>query len=350
MLCLLDLSAAFDTVDHAIMLSRLEKMCGISGRALRWLRAYLGGRTQCVKYGGKCSTPATLLYGVPQGSVLGPLLFVLYTAQLDDVARSHNCKLSSYADDNQLYVHCNAKDAVVAASSLERCVAEISGWMASNRLKLNPSKTELMWFSTPHRIANFNKVPIDISSVTINPTTTARSLGVVLDEELKLSKHVASVCRSCYYQLRQLRHIRRYLDLDSATTLVNSFITSRIDYCNSLLAAAPRYQIDELQRVQNSAARLLLKLPKCDRRLRVLVQHRLHWLRVPERITFKLCTLVYRSLHGAAPSYLAELCVPMSGNVYRRHLLSADRGLLEVPRRSLETYGPRAFRIAGPVA
>ena len=126
--------------------------------------------------------------------------------------------------------------------------------------------------------------------MTINPTTTARSPGVVLDEELKLSKHVASVCRSRYYQLRQLRHIRRYLDLDSATTLDNSFITSRIGYCNSLLAAAPRYQTDELQRVQNSAARLLLKLPKCDRRLRVLVQHRLHWLRVPERITFN-CAL-----------------------------------------------------------
>ena len=92
------------------------------------------------------------------------------------------------------------------------------------------------------------------------------------------------ISRSCYYHLRLMRHIRRYLVIYSASTLVNSFVTSRVDYCNWLLAAAPKYQIDELQRVQNSAARLLLKLPTFERRLCSMVEERLHWLRIPSAL------------------------------------------------------------------
>ena len=112
----------------------------------------------------------------------------------------------------------------------------------------------------------------------------------------------------------------------------------RIDYCNSLFAAAPVYQTDQLQRVLNSAARLLLRVPKSDWKLRTKVRDRLHWLRAPKIVSYKLCTLVYKALHNIAPRYLAELCVPIVTDAYRSHLWSADRKELKVSRHNLSTY------------
>ena len=105
---------------------------------------------------------------------------------------------------------------------------------------------------------------------------------------------------------------------------------------------------DQLQRVLNSAGRLLLWVPKSDWELRTKVRDRLQWLRAPERVSYKLCTLVYKALHNKAPSYLPELCVPILSDAYRSHLRSADRKELKFPRHNLSTYGPRSFSIAGP--
>ena len=189
----------------------------------------------------------------------------------------------------------------------ELCL-EINDWMDSNRLQLNPSKTELVWFSTRQGFNKFTRVTVEVRSATIDPVKYAKSLGVTLDEELKLSKHVSNGTSSCFYQIRQLKHIRRYLDFQSAATVVHSFVTSRFDYCNGLLAAAPAKQIEELQRVLNASARILLRLPRYDFDLRVKVRDQLHWLRIPERVTDKLCKMVYKCLHGMAPATVTR-CV-----------------------------------------
>ena len=118
----------------------------------------------------------------------------------------------------------------------------------------------------------------------------------------------------------------------------------QIDYCNSLFAAASVYQTDQLQRVLNSAAHLLLRVPKSDWELRTKVRDRLHRLRAPERVSYKLCALVYKALHNIAPSYLAELCVPIVTDAYQSRLWSADRKELKVPRHNLSTYGPPFFQ------
>ena len=179
--------------------------------------------------------------------------------------------------------------------------------------------------------------------------SAASGLGVTLDDNLKLVKHASNVCRTCFFQIRQLRNIHRYLNFEAASTLIYSFVMTRIDYCNSLFAAAPVYQTDQLQRMINSAARLLLRVSKSDWELRTIVRDRLHWLHGPERVSYKLCTLVYKALHNIAPSYLAELCVPIVTDAYRSHCRSADRKELNVPRHNLSTYGPRSFSIAGPM-
>ena len=208
--------------------------------------------------------------------------------------------------------------------------------------------TELVWFASPHGLTKFVKPPINGGQTRICPTTCAKSLRVTLDDNLKLAKHVSNVFMTCFFQIWQLRHIRRYLNFEAASTLINSFVMTRIDYYNSLFAAAPVYQTDQLQRMPISAARLLLRVPKSDWELRNKVRDRLHWLRAPERASYKLCTVVYKALRNIASSYLAELCVPIVTDAHRSHLRSADGKELKVLRHKLSTYGPRSFSIAGP--
>jgi len=136
--------------------------------------------------------------------------------------------------------------------------------------------------------------------------------------------------------------------MDSDKLIVVSLVLSRLDYCNSLLASAPRYQIDQLQRVLNAAARLVLRVDRSTTQLRPLVRDSLHWLRIPQRIDYKLCTLVYKSLQGLAPFYLSELYIPVSATEHSSHIRSAVKGDLVSPRHSLSTNCLRAFSIAGP--
>ena len=197
----------------------------------------------------------------------------------------------------------------MAASKIKSCITEINNWMASNRLKLNPSKTAVVWFASSQGLLKFENAPINIGQVMINSVMSGKSLEVILDDDLKLVKHVSNICRTCFYQIRLQQHIRRYLNFKAASTLVSSLIINHIDYCNSLLAVTPVYQTDQLQGVFNSAFCLLLRVPKFDRDLHTKVMDQLHWLRAPERVSYKLCTLVYKVLHGMASNYFAELCV-----------------------------------------
>ena len=145
LLYLLDLTAAFDTVDHDVLLQRLKQTFGFSGSLLQWIRSNLGNRSQSVYLNGNTNVASPIICGVPQGSVLGPLLFTLYTADIGDIIRSHGLQHYTYADDNQVYASCSSSDAVVLRDKLLECTDSIQKWMASNRLMLNPAKSEVIW-------------------------------------------------------------------------------------------------------------------------------------------------------------------------------------------------------------
>ena len=189
-LCLLDLSAAFDTIDHSILLERLTSWFGINNTALSWIKSYLSSRSFSVKINDIKSSYFQLFHGVPQGSVLGPLLFILYTTPLSSIISRTSVNHKLYADDTQLFLSFPATNFEHNIQLLQKTISEISSWMASNFLSLNPSKTEFLLIGLPLQLAKINNPTISISNdVRLKPVSSARNLGVIFDSNLSLSEH-----------------------------------------------------------------------------------------------------------------------------------------------------------------
>ena len=182
----------------------------------------------------------------------------------------------------------------------------------------------VMRCATHRRQHQLSSEALTFSGATIQPSSTVRNLGVILDTELSFGPYVNQLVSRCFYQLRRIKTSVRALPTDAAKAVVNSFVVSRIDYCNSLLAGAPQYQLDRLQAVMNTAARLIYGVGKFVR-IQHLISDRLHWLPVHKRVQFKLCLLAYKAVHGLAPHYLADMCRPVSSVDARRRLRSAAR-------------------------
>lgn len=351
LLGLLDMSCAFDTVDHQILLQRLHADYGFSDKVLTWITSYLSGRTQTVVVDDKRSSTECLERGVPQGSVLGPILFILYTADVLKIITKHGLEGHAYADDTQMYFHSSPDQVNNYIPKVMACIKEINEWMTSNRLRLNPDKTEFIWFASNYNLKHAS-LPMQLKLVSddIMIEDSIRDLGVYFDSMLTLNSNVSKVLRICFYELRQLRYLSRSLSNCNVKMLLHALISSRLDYCNSIYAGQPDTLLQKLQSVQNAAARLYGNL---SRRTHVTetLRDELHWLRIPQRINYKLCVLVYRCLHGTAPPYLSENIVRLQDFDDRiASNRSASLGNLLVPRTRTKSYGSRCFHVAGPNA
>lgn len=343
MLVLLDLSAAFDTVDHSLLLERMSSGMGVADTALSWFESYLSDRQQKVCIRGSVSSLHKLKYGVPQGSVLGPILFTVYTSPLGDVIRHHNINFHLYADDTQLYLCFKTKDIDINIQHMESAIKDIHNWLTSNFLKLNSDKTELLLFGSRPNLAKLNLPSIQIEGCTIVPTTSARDLGIEFDKHMTMDNRVNSICKSSYFHIRNISSIRKYLTNATTKHLVHSFVTSRIDHGNSLLYGIAQTNIRKLQLVQNTAARLITRTKKFDHITEVL--YNLHWLPVQQRINFKIMLIAFRAIHNTLPSYICELFASYKPT---RSLRSTNKLLLNVPKINTKSYGQRAICHAAP--
>ena len=296
-LVILDLSAAFDTIDQCQLLSLLNEEFGVHAKALSWLETYLEARAQRVKIDDAMSETIPLTCGVPQGSVLEPVLFTIYTMPMQRIIRKHGVVYHKYADDTQLYVTYKPNvlgDMQRAVKQLGDCISEIRVWMINRMLKLNDNKADMVIYMSQYHLNKYGRCDISIGDSTISPVECVRNLGVQIDQHLTMDKQVTAVCKACNFHLYRLSSIRRYITTDGARSVVQALITSRLDYCNSLLANLTNTQMKRLKSIQHKAARLVTRTPLREHITPVL-KH-LHWLPVECRITYKLMVLVYKSI------------------------------------------------------
>jgi hypothetical protein len=336
-LLLLDLSAAFDTVDIGKLLLILKHEYGIRHTALKWFHSFLYGRTQRVRINSSLSTDIDVIFGVPQGSVLGPVLFNIYIHSLYNIICKAGFSASGYADDSNArltFSLCFQNN--VLTQELPKLMDKITQMMNDFFLKINPDKTEIILFIPP----SLKNVP-SINGTFFGPETcirfsdTVTNLGVKLDRFLNFEPYVNATVSLCYKLIKDVASVRNLISKSQTEMLVHSIITSRLDYCNSLLYNVNNCVINKFQKVQNAAARVILKLRKFQSVRNELVN--LHWLRINERITFKLLVLTFKCMNDMAPVELSALLHNSSSINRTLHYTFMDT-----------VYGRRSFQYVAP--
>ena len=297
----LDMSAAFDTLDHITLLHRLQHTFGLSGYVISWIRSYLTDRSSFVKIDSSSSPSTTILTGVPQGSVLGPLLFVLFISPITNVInpdqsnQNNTVSFHQYADDTQLYIGTNSSTLTTQIASIESCTQRVHNWLLNNGLHLNPSKSEAIAFYNPRSkplAALAESIgTVSVAGSPIKLQTSIKNLGVYLDSKMSFDKQVSETCKACFFHIRALRHISASLTTEASKTIAVAIVGSRLDYCNSLLAGTSVSNLTRLQHVQNALARVVAQKPRFCHITPVLSD--LHWLPVRHRITFKIATVTF---------------------------------------------------------
>lgn len=251
-LIMLDLSVTFDTMDHSIIIEQQECEVGFRRTALKWFHSYLQYRTFSVNLANTSSSVASfhLKYGVPQGSILGPILFSLYMCPLGSICHHFKISYHMYADDTQLYLSLKAENEQSLKKLLD-CLNEVIIWLSNNFLQLNERKSEIVIFGPP-KVKDM--IACTIAPLGITVQDSVRNLGIIIDSSLSFEKQIKSVVKSSFYQLSLISRLKPFLTFKDLEIIIHAFITSTLDYCNSLYAGISQQQLSHSQLVQNAAA------------------------------------------------------------------------------------------------
>ena len=320
-LLLLDMSAAFDTVDHSKLLDVLHYRFGFGGTVLQWIESYLQSRCFRVNVRGELSKIIHLICGVPQGSLLGPILFLLYVEELQDLVEPYGLKIKLYADDSQLYLSLVPTDEegwIAAKEKIEDCLRRIKQWMVDHWLKCNESKTEFLLLGKGSSLEKLSFCPsLDFGGSELLPMkcsgSVGKTLGFLLDENLTLERQVNSVKRQCGLILKNLWQVNRCLDFRTKVLLVKQLVISRLDYCNILYNGLPKKLIVRLQKTLNSCVRFIYNLQGHQEDYTPYLKET-HILPIEKRIEFKACLTAYKIVWETAPEDLQDR-VPMDDEI-----------------------------------
>ena len=278
------------------------------------------------------------------------ILFSIYTSQLGKLIDKHGFDHQQFADDTQLQrsFYTDPKSSTEAIDKFETCCDDIKSWMITNKLKLNDGKTGAILCATEKTKSNITIDSLRVGNSTIKFSDNVRNLGILIDSHLDMSSQINSLARTCNYHIRQLGKIRPFIDENAAKTIASATIMSRLDYCNSILWGLPSYQLNKLQKIQNTAARIVKRVGFREHITPVLKE--LHWLPVKFRIDHKISSLTYKCLNDMAPGYLTNI---VSKYTPTRNLRSTSSCLITKSgyntSTNLKKYGARSFKNAAPV-
>ena len=355
-LILLDLSAAFDTIDHKILIEKLENDYGIGCQVLMWIQSYLECRSFAVKVNHSTSSSTVLICGVPQGSLLGPILFILYTKDLKKIAEAFGLSIHLYADDGQIYIEfdvLDSNDIAFKLSMIEDCLKAIKLWMVHHFMQLNEKKTELIILGKPAVLNQCPNLVLSFNEAKITQTDfkneSAKTLGIKLDPKLTMERQASDVKKKVYWTISNLRNFGHYLTEDLKITLVKTLILSRIDYCNSLYVGVTSAILKKLQNSLDSAVRCIYNIRDWSTDLTPYYK-KSHILPVRLRIKYKTCLLVHKALEGTAPPYIQELISLYHHQTNKKSLRSfSDKRLLRRSQINETKISRRMFSFHAPL-
>ena len=328
----LDLSKAFDLVNHEILLIKL-KYYQVSNNTISWFSSYLSERSQQVSISGKLSSPRHISSGVPQGSVLGPLLFMLYINDLSlEIQKS---VLDMFADDATLTFSGTSVENIIV--NLNCDLQEATKWCDNNNMVINTDKTKAMFISTSHKHPTIQNSTHDlrVGTASVQNSHTERLLGVTLDSTLSWITQVDKTIKKCNSLLFLLGRIKYFLNIPSRQLFFNAYILPHIDYCCTIWGNCNTDLQNRLLKFQKRAARLILDQDMTTSS-QVLFQQ-LGWLRFDERVEYRKAILMYKSLNNLAPAYLTNKFT-YTHNIHELNLRSATNNTLYMPKPNLEIY------------
>ena len=295
---LLDLQKAFDTVDHAILLMKLYSS-GLGQDMLRWFKSYLSDRRQLVDVSGTFSSTANISCGVPQGSILGPLLFLVYVNDMSAVVQN---KLLLYADDSAILV--SGKDIPTVEKALSEDLLSVSHWLVDNKLSLHLGKTESIVFGSKQKLRSQSSLNITCNGTPITSTSSVKYLGVTIDQHLSFNSMAESVIKKANARLKFLYRKKDYLTQHTKRLLVLSLVQCHFDYaCSVWYNGLTQSLKHKLQVTQNKLIRFVLNL---DPRAHVGHQQfeSLNWLPVDKRVEQIMMCHTFKIKHNLAPDYM----------------------------------------------
>ena len=303
-LTLLDYSKAFDTANHKLILAKLESL-GLKNNGLSWIESYLSGRTQIVKTAKGTSEEISLRNGVPQGSVLGPILFTILIGDLH--TRLKHCKYHCYADDTQIYKSGKVEDINNIIRDMNEDLSAISHFSRVNCLYLNYDKNKYIVFGSRHNLTQLNQTnihPLTIDGQNIDRETVVKNLGVYMDETLSFESHVTKLVQRAYLKLKTSWKYSKFLSEKSKIIIVESYVLSQFNYCNVIFRTASRILWDRIQRIQNNCVRFIFNLRKYDHISSEF--SKLDTLNMYNRSLSHALTYMFKCVNGKVPEYLSQ--------------------------------------------
>lgn len=298
---LIDLSKAFDSISHTILLKKLKSL-GVSNPAISWFMSYLTDRQQCTRIGISTSDPLPVNYGVPQGSILGPLLFTIYMSDLPHV--SNHCELESFVDDTKLFLAFSTMDADDALSQISLDLNRTAAWCCRNQLLINPDKTKFILFGVPQLTSLVKHTSINFLGNTIPQSFWCRDLGTILDSHLTFNNHINTLYSSLLSTLCQINRVKHLFDTKTLQIILNSLVFSKLYYCSTIWAGTSKQNIEKLQLLQNFAARIMTDKRKYDHISSTIC--RLGWMRVENHLKYRDMVQIFKCKNQLAPTYLSS--------------------------------------------